>query len=137
MTADTAATSPEMTTGPVVSADRTRIGYLRLGQGPAVVMPHASMEPARSHLRLARALAGAFTVDPPNRPACPTGAAAACPARTRPAMASAPRPGTCRPSRTNRARSWSSRSAPAAWPPCRPRAGVRPSASSPATSRPR
>jgi hypothetical protein len=49
------------------TADGTRIGYLRLGQGPAVVMLHGSMESARSHLRLARALADAFTVYLPDR----------------------------------------------------------------------
>ena len=56
-----------MTTGSVVSKDGTRIGYLRLGQGPAVVMVHGSNESARSHTRLALALAGVFTVYLPDR----------------------------------------------------------------------
>jgi len=60
-------TTAQMTTGSVVSRDGTRIGYLRLGHGPAVVLLHGSMESARSHTRLALALAGAFTVYLPDR----------------------------------------------------------------------
>ena len=85
-----------------------RIGYLRLGQGPAVVLLHGSMESARSHTRLALALADAFTVYLPDR----RGRGMSGPYR--PATASAPRSKTCRPSWPNRARRWSSGSAPAA-----------------------
>lgn len=60
-------TTAQMTTGSVVSRDGTRIGYLRLGHGPAVVVLHGSMESARSHTRLALALADAFTVYLPDR----------------------------------------------------------------------
>jgi pimeloyl-ACP methyl ester carboxylesterase len=60
-------TTAPMTTGSVVSRDGTSIGYLRLGQGPAVVLLHGSMESARSHTRLALALADAFTVYLPDR----------------------------------------------------------------------
>jgi pimeloyl-ACP methyl ester carboxylesterase len=60
-------TTAPMTTGSVVSRDGTPIGYLRLGQGPAVVLLHGSMESARSHTRLALALADAFTVYLPDR----------------------------------------------------------------------
>ncbi len=56
-----------MTTGSVSSADGTTIGYLRVGQGPAVVILHGSNEPARSHTQLALALADAFTVYLPDR----------------------------------------------------------------------
>ena len=63
----TTITTAEMTTGSVVSKDGTRIGYLRLGQGPAVVMVHGSNESARSHTRLALALADVFTVYLPDR----------------------------------------------------------------------
>jgi pimeloyl-ACP methyl ester carboxylesterase len=56
-----------MTTGVVASADGTEIGYLRAGCGPAVVVLHGSNESARSHLQLARALAGEFTVYLPDR----------------------------------------------------------------------
>lgn len=56
-----------MTTGSVTSRDGTRVGYLRLGQGPAVVLLHGSMESARSHIGLAAALADAFTVYLPDR----------------------------------------------------------------------
>ena len=54
-------------TGQVASADGTRIGYLRTGDGPAVVVLHGSNESARSHLQLALALASNFTVYLPDR----------------------------------------------------------------------
>ena len=57
----------EMTTGSVVSADGTSIGYLRVGHGPAVVVLHGSNESARSHTELALALASRFTVYLPDR----------------------------------------------------------------------
>ena len=63
----TTITTAEMTTGSVVSRDRTRIGYLRVGRGPAVVLLHGSNESARSHIKLALALADAFTVYLPDR----------------------------------------------------------------------
>ena len=81
-----------MTTGSVPSADGTTIGYLRVGQGPAVVILHGSNESARSHTQLALGLADDFTVYMPDR------RAAAGPARTRPATACAPRSRICRPS---------------------------------------
>jgi len=56
-----------MTTGSVTSTDGTPIGYLRLGHGPAVIILHGSNESARSHARLALALADAFTVYLPDR----------------------------------------------------------------------
>ena len=57
----------EMSTGSVVSRDGTRIGYLQVGQGPALVLLHGSMETARSHTALALALSDAFTVYLPDR----------------------------------------------------------------------
>ncbi len=63
----TTITTAEITTGSVVSKDGTRIGYLRLGRGPAVVLLHGSNESARSHTGLALALADAFTVYLPDR----------------------------------------------------------------------
>jgi len=63
----TSITTAEMTTGSVVSKDGTRIGYLRVGQGPAVVLLHGSNESARSHTQLALALADAFTIYLPDR----------------------------------------------------------------------
>ena len=63
----TSITTAEMTTGSVVSTDGTRIGILRLGRGPAVVLLHGSNESARSHTQLALALADAFTVYLPDR----------------------------------------------------------------------
>ena len=66
-TAKTAQMTAPITKGSVVSKDGTSIGYLRLGQGPAVVLLHGSMESASSHTRLALALADAFTVYLPDR----------------------------------------------------------------------
>jgi pimeloyl-ACP methyl ester carboxylesterase len=63
----TSKTAAPMTTGSVPSADGTRVGYLRVGQGPAVVIVHGSNESARSHIQLALALAGTFTVYMPDR----------------------------------------------------------------------
>ena len=63
----TTITTAEMTTGSVLSKDGTRIGYLRVGRGPAVVLLHGSSESARSHTQLALALADAFTVYLPDR----------------------------------------------------------------------
>jgi pimeloyl-ACP methyl ester carboxylesterase len=56
-----------MTSGRVTSRDGTPIGYLKTGRGPAVVILHGSMESARSHTLLARALASDFTVYLPDR----------------------------------------------------------------------
>jgi pimeloyl-ACP methyl ester carboxylesterase len=67
MNAKTTQATAAMTTGSVTSRDGTSIGYLRVGQGPAVVLLHGSMESARSHTRLALALADAFTVYLPDR----------------------------------------------------------------------
>jgi pimeloyl-ACP methyl ester carboxylesterase len=63
----TTITTAEMTTGSVVSKDGTRIGYLRVGRGPAVVLVHGSNESARSHTQLALALADSFTLFLPDR----------------------------------------------------------------------
>ena len=63
----TTITTAEITTGSVLSKDGTRIGYLRVGRGPAVVLLHGSSESARSHTQLASALADAFTVYLPDR----------------------------------------------------------------------
>lgn len=57
----------ELTQGAVESRDGTRIGYWKTGRGPAVVLVHGSMESGRSHLLLAEALAGDFTVYLPDR----------------------------------------------------------------------
>ena len=57
----------EPAAGSVTSRDGTRIGYLKIGQGPAVVLLHGSFESARSHLGLARGLADAYTCYLPDR----------------------------------------------------------------------
>jgi pimeloyl-ACP methyl ester carboxylesterase len=56
-----------LTQGSVTSRDGTRIGYWKIGSGPAVVVLHGSMESARSHTLLAGALAGDYTVYLPDR----------------------------------------------------------------------
>jgi pimeloyl-ACP methyl ester carboxylesterase len=49
------------------SADGTKIGYRTLGSGPDVVLLHGAMESAASHMGMAQALAGRFTVHVPDR----------------------------------------------------------------------
>src|ERR1700747_2669692 len=56
-----------MTSGGFTARDRTPIGSLKPGRGPAVVIMHGSMESARSHTLLAQALAGDYTVYLPDR----------------------------------------------------------------------
>lgn len=51
----------------LTSADGTKIGYRTLGSGPDVVLVHGAMESAHSHMGMARALAGQFTVHLPDR----------------------------------------------------------------------
>ena len=53
--------------GSVTSRDGTRIGYRRLGTGPALVVLHGSMCSGQTHLELARALADRWTVYLPDR----------------------------------------------------------------------
>ncbi len=53
--------------GSVVSADGTRIGYRRFGEGPAVVVLHGGVNASQHMVRLGRALADAFTVVLPDR----------------------------------------------------------------------
>jgi pimeloyl-ACP methyl ester carboxylesterase len=67
MNAAQTSSATQMTAGSVTSADGTEIGYLRVGQGPAVVVLHGSNESARSHTQLAQALASEFTVYLPDR----------------------------------------------------------------------
>jgi pimeloyl-ACP methyl ester carboxylesterase len=56
-----------VTTGSVVSADGTRIGYRRLGQGPSVILLHGGVNASQHMMKLARALADAFTLYLPDR----------------------------------------------------------------------
>jgi pimeloyl-ACP methyl ester carboxylesterase len=55
------------TTGSVVSADGTRIGYRRLGRGPSVVLLHGGVNASQHMTKLGRALADAYTVYLPDR----------------------------------------------------------------------
>ena len=55
------------TTGSVVSADGTRIGYRRLGQGPGVILLHGGVNASQHMMKLGRALADAFTMYLPDR----------------------------------------------------------------------
>jgi pimeloyl-ACP methyl ester carboxylesterase len=56
-----------VTTGSVVSADGTRIGYRRLGQGPSVILLHGGVNASQHMMKLAPALADAYTVYLPDR----------------------------------------------------------------------
>ena len=56
-----------VTTGSVVSADDTRIGYRRLGRGPSVILLHGGVNASQHMMKLGRALADAFTVYLPDR----------------------------------------------------------------------
>ena len=67
MTKPTNVDTTKMTTGSVASRDGTRIGFLKIGRGPSVVVLHGSMESASSHTLLAKALADEFTVYLPDR----------------------------------------------------------------------
>lgn len=67
MTSQINADTTKMVTGSVTSRDGTRIGFLKIGRGPAVVLLHGSMESASSHTLLANALADQFTVYLPDR----------------------------------------------------------------------
>lgn len=58
---------PDPTIDEVTSRDGTRIGFLRLGHGPGLVLLHGSMQTARSHLQLAGHLSDTFTVYLPDR----------------------------------------------------------------------
>jgi pimeloyl-ACP methyl ester carboxylesterase len=49
------------------SRDGTRIGYRQVGHGPGIVLLHGAMQSGESHIELARALAGTFTVYLPDR----------------------------------------------------------------------
>jgi pimeloyl-ACP methyl ester carboxylesterase len=49
------------------SQDGTRIGYRQVGHGPGIILIHGAMESGESHIELARALAGTFTVYLPDR----------------------------------------------------------------------
>src|SRR5215213_5506746 len=56
-----------VTTGRLVSADGTRIGYGRLGEGPSVILLHGAVNASQHMLKLGRALADAYTVYLPDR----------------------------------------------------------------------
>jgi pimeloyl-ACP methyl ester carboxylesterase len=53
--------------GSVTSKDGTTVSYRQLGRGPGIVLLHGAMESAKSHMRLAGALADAFTIYLPER----------------------------------------------------------------------
>jgi pimeloyl-ACP methyl ester carboxylesterase len=63
----TIANIDQMSVGAVTSRDGTKIGYLRVGHGPALVILHGSFQSARTHTQLALALSDAFTVYLPDR----------------------------------------------------------------------
>jgi pimeloyl-ACP methyl ester carboxylesterase len=60
-------TAAPHTTGTVISADDTTIGYRQFGAGPGVILMHGGMQASQHYTRLARSLADAFTVYVPDR----------------------------------------------------------------------
>jgi pimeloyl-ACP methyl ester carboxylesterase len=54
-------------TGSVVSRDGTTIAYRQVGHGPGVVLVHGGIQASQNFMRLAEALADAFTVYVPDR----------------------------------------------------------------------
>jgi pimeloyl-ACP methyl ester carboxylesterase len=58
---------PSYTTGSVYSNDGTAVGYRRLGQGPGLIAIHGGLQAGQNFMRLAGALADAFTVYLPDR----------------------------------------------------------------------
>ncbi len=60
-------TTPEFTTGQVISEDGTCIGYRQVGAGPGLVIMHGGMRASQHYIRLAQALAGQRTVIIPDR----------------------------------------------------------------------
>ena len=62
-----AGAQPRYTLGSVTSRDGVTIGYRQLGSGPGLMVLHGAMESSPSHMRLAEALADAFTVYLPDR----------------------------------------------------------------------
>src|SRR5215468_4744406 len=66
-TATTAPVSPTSTTGSVISADGTTIGYRQYGHGPGLILVHGGMQASQNFTRLAEALADSFTVYVPDR----------------------------------------------------------------------
>lgn len=57
----------QFSTGQVISADGTLIGYRKVGYGPGLVFMHGGMRASQHYLRLAEALAANFTVYIPDR----------------------------------------------------------------------
>lgn len=55
------------TTGSLPSADGTTIGYRQIGSGPGLLLLHGGLQASQHYLRLAAALANAFTVYVPDR----------------------------------------------------------------------
>lgn len=58
---------PGYVTGTVTSGDGTVVGFRQVGRGPGVILLHGGMQAAQNLMRLAGALADAFTVYVPDR----------------------------------------------------------------------
>jgi pimeloyl-ACP methyl ester carboxylesterase len=58
---------PAYTTGTVTSLDGTTIAYRQLGHGPGIIAVHGAMQASQNFMKLAAALADAFTVYVPDR----------------------------------------------------------------------
>src|SRR5262249_54798152 len=62
-----APTPERYTTDSVTSKDGITIGYRQDAHGPGIVALHGAIESAKSHMQLAEALSGSFTVYLPDR----------------------------------------------------------------------
>ena len=58
---------PTYTIGSFTSADGTTIGYRQIGSGPGLLILHGGLQASQHYIRLATALADAFTVYVPDR----------------------------------------------------------------------
>src|SRR5579884_1018582 len=67
MTSKTSNQHTALTTGSVISADGTTIGYHRLGHGPALIMLHGANTSGLDFTQLAGSLADLFTIYLPDR----------------------------------------------------------------------
>lgn len=64
---DVSVVPPGEDTGTVISADGTRIGYRRLGTGPALILVHGAAQTSENLVTMAKVLSDQFTLFVPDR----------------------------------------------------------------------
>src|SRR2546428_603581 len=67
MIMNASSSQPTYTTSTVTSKDGTTIGYRQMGQGPGLILVHGGMQASQNLMKLATALADAYTVYVPDR----------------------------------------------------------------------